>query len=695
MMIKARENEKKRAGNTCGCGCEAKEAIQKPGVACGCEDDDDDDDEGNGGCGCEHHHHCDEDDGGGHEHHHHHCDDDGGCGHDHGISLHCGCGCEDEEEEGDRKTRILRFIVGGGLFALGMIVKFPVLLYVAYVVFGYDVLWRAVKNISRGKVFDENFLMALATIGALALGDTPEAVFVMAFYQLGEFFQDLAVDKSKSSIESLMAIRPDFARRLDGTEVAPEEIALGESFVVRPGERIPLDGLVLDGTAWLDTAAVTGESVPRQVHPGDEVVSGCVATDGSLTLKALRPFGESTVMRILKMTQDASEHKSRAERFITRFARVYTPAVVMGAVALALIPSLITGNPGLWVGRALTFLVISCPCALVLSVPLSVFSGIGEASRSGVLVKSGQDLEALQEIEILAMDKTGTLTEGVFGVREVVAAAGGDKDRVLRLAARAESGSNHPIARALWAAGGQPDPEPGIREISGRGVEVMLDGKRVLAGNRRLLAENNIAVTTEVRPGTQVNVAEDGVYVGTVYLEDTIRRDVPEALALLRKCGVKRFVMLSGDAQATADRVAQSLGIDEAFGELLPQDKAERIRELKQSGQTVAYAGDGINDAPSLALADVGVAMGGVGSDAAMEAADVVVMQDDLRSLATGMQIARGTNRIVKQNVVFALVIKALTMVLGAMGLVGLWAASFADVGVALLAILNAMRKKH
>lgn len=599
------------------------------------------------------------------------------------------------EEETNLAPTLLRFGIGAALFAAGLLTDWTVLLFASYLVFGWDVLWQAVRNIAKGKVFDENFLMALATVGAIAIQDVPEAVFVMAFYQFGEFFQRRAVERSRKSIKSLMEIRPDFARRIDGQKTAPEEIAVGDLILVTAGERIPLDGQVVEGRARLDTSAVTGESVPRGVTAGDVVQSGAINTDGVLQIRVTKPFGESTAMRILEMTEKAADKKSKTEEFITRFAKVYTPVVVLAAAALAFLPPLFVGNFSLWFGRALTFLVISCPCALVLSVPLTFFSGIGEASKKGILVKGGSDLQALKDVKTLAFDKTGTLTKGVFEVTEIVPAEGVGEDALLHLAAAAEANSNHPIAKAIVKKRRPETKATSFMEAAGRGILAEIDGRKVLAGNHKLMEEAHIDVPVHGDLGTVVHVAADGKYQGYVVVSDVIREDAAEALKRLKAVGVERFVMLTGDSPAVAGAVGDALGIQEVHGGLLPEDKVSILEKLLTGYGKVAFAGDGINDAPVLARADVGIAMGGIGSDAAMEAADVVIMQDSLEKISDGIVIARNTDKIVNQNIYFALIVKAVVLVLGALGFATMWAAVFADVGVAFLAILNAMRKKQ
>ena len=570
-----------------------------------------------------------------------------------------------------------------------------------YAVVGWDVLWRAVRNIAHGQVFDENFLMALATIGALAIGEYPEAVFVMLFYQVGEWFQSYAVNRSRTSIAALMDIRPDYANiEVDGQlqQVDPEEVSVGDSIVIKAGERIPLDGVVLEGTSTLDTAALTGESLPRQVQPGDDVVSGCVNLSGLLKVQVTKAFEESTVSKILDLVENASSKKAKAEHFITRFARYYTPIVVLAAVALALLPPLFTQVSWLdSIQRALNFLVVSCPCALVISVPLSFFGGIGGASRAGILVKGGNYLEVLAKTEIVVFDKTGTLTQGVFNVT-AIHPDHCDQSQLLELAALAEASSDHPISRSLLEAWGQlPDRSrvTQAEELSGRGVRAMVDGKVICAGNDKLMDEIGVTWHPCHHVGTTVHVAADGVYLGHIVISDQVKPDAQQAITALKAAGVRKTVMLTGDAKQVGEAVAAQLGLDEVHTQLLPTDKVDRVegllKEVSPKG-ALAFVGDGINDAPVLSRADVGIAMGALGSDAAIEAADIVLMDDKPSKLAQAIAIARRTLAIVRQNIVFALGVKLLVLVLSALGLANLWEAVFADVGVSVIAILNAMR---
>lgn len=571
-----------------------------------------------------------------------------------------------------------------------------------YALIGWDILWKAVRNIKNGQVFDENFLMALATVGAFGCGEYREGVAVMLFYQVGELFQSVAVSRSRASIAQLMDIRPDSANvERDGQVVTvdPEEVAVDEIIVIRAGERVPLDGTVVEGASALDTAALTGESMPRDVAAGDEVVSGCVNLSGLLRVKVSRPFGQSTVAKILDLVENSAAKKAKAEHFITKFARYYTPAVVLCAVALAVLPPLVgLGAWRTWVLRALNFLVVSCPCALVISIPLSFFGGIGGASRQGILVKGGNYLEALAKADTVVFDKTGTLTQGRFAVTEV-SPVGMSEQELLELATQAEQFSTHPIARSILTAwGGTPDRDrvAQVEELAGRGLRVQVDGKTVLAGNERLMTENGIVLPEQpAAPGTVIHLALEGQYAGRLIIADQLKPGAKEAIQALKAAGVGRTVMLTGDSEAAGQAAAQELGLDQVYAQLLPGDKVDRVEALlkeKAPGRTLVYVGDGINDAPVLSRADVGVAMGAMGSDAAIEAADVVLMDDDLKKLSRAVAIARKTMTIVKENTIFAIGVKLAVLALSAAGLVGLWWAVFADVGVSVIAILNASR---
>lgn len=578
----------------------------------------------------------------------------------------------------------------------------PVLYLIPYGIIGWDVLWRAIRNIKNGQVFDENFLMAVATVGAFGCGEYPEAVAVMLFYQVGELFQSVAVDRSRKSIAALMDIRPDYANiERDGelVQVDPEEVAVGDTIIVKAGERVPLDGTVLEGTSSLDTAALTGESLPRDVQAGDEVVSGCVNLTGVLHVKVNKPFGESTVAKILDLVENSSSKKAKAENFITKFARYYTPAVVFAALALAALPPLLGMGPWLmWVQRALNFLVVSCPCALVISIPLSFFGGIGGASKQGILVKGGNYLEALAQAGIVVFDKTGTLTKGSFEVTAVHPQQVSEGE-LLELAALAERFSDHPISRSIQAACQfAPDPNrvTDAKEIAGHGVRAVVDGKTVLAGNQKLMDQFHIPFEDACHHvGTIIHVAVDGVYMGHIVISDQVKEGAKETLRDLKAAGVRKTVMLTGDSQAVGQAVAGQLGLDEVHAELLPGDKVDQVERLLQSKgskEQLVFVGDGINDAPVLSRADIGVAMGAMGSDAAIEAADIVLMDDDLKKLPVAVRIARKTLRIVRENIVFALAVKFLVLILSALGVANMWWAVFADVGVSVIAILNSMR---
>ncbi len=578
----------------------------------------------------------------------------------------------------------------------------PVLYLIPYGIIGWDVLWRAIRNIKNGQVFDENFLMSVATVGAFGCGEYPEAVAVMLFYQVGELFQSVAVDRSRKSISALMDIRPDYAnmeRNGELVQVDPEEVSVGDVIVVKAGERVPLDGTVLEGTSSLDTAALTGESLPRDVQAGDEVVSGCVNLTGVLHVKVNKPFGESTVAKILDLVENSSSKKAKAENFITKFARYYTPAVVFAALALAALPPLLGMGPWLmWMQRALNFLVVSCPCALVISIPLSFFGGIGGASKQGILVKGGNYLEALAQAGIVVFDKTGTLTKGTFEVTAVHPQQVGEGE-LLELAALAERFSDHPISRSIQAAcQSAPDPNrvTDAKEIAGHGVRAVVDGKTVLAGNQKLMDQFHIPFEdTCHHVGTIIHVAVDGVYMGHIVISDQVKEGAKETLRDLKAAGMRKTVMLTGDSQAVGQAVARQLGLDEVHAELLPGDKVDQVERLLQSKgpkEQLVFVGDGINDAPVLSRADIGVAMGAMGSDAAIEAADIVLMDDDLKKLPVAVRIARKTLCIVRENIVFALAVKFLVLILSAVGVANMWWAVFADVGVSVIAILNSMR---
>ncbi len=572
---------------------------------------------------------------------------------------------------------------------------------VPYLLIGYDIIWKAARNIRHGQVFDENFLMMIATFGAFGVGEYSEALAVMLFYQVGELFQNYAVSRSRQSITEMMNICPEYANlEEDGRliQVDPDDVEPGMVIVVKAGERIPLDGMVIEGESMIDTAALTGESVPRRAAAGDEVISGCVNGSGTLKVQVSKAFEDSTVAKILELVENAGSKKAKVENFITRFARYYTPVVTVGAAVLAVVlPLVFGGSWGEWVQRACIFLVISCPCALVISVPLGFFGGIGAASKIGVLVKGSNFLEAVAEMTTIVFDKTGTLTKGEFKVAKVVAAGRGEEE-VLRLAAYSEGYSSHPVSNSIKAAYGKPLDLEEVREakeIAGQGIRAKVNGSIVLAGNGKLMEENGISYPPCEEIGTVVYVACDGELAGTIVISDQVKEGAGEAIREMKKVGVKKTVMLSGDRQAAAQAVAKELGLDEVHAQLLPGDKVKWVEKLlkkQPKGQRLAFVGDGINDAPVLTRADIGIAMGSMGSDAAIEAADVVLMDDDVRKIASVVKISRKTLRIVKQNIVFALGVKALVLVLGAFGMANMWEAVFADVGVSVIAILNAMR---
>ena len=607
-----------------------------------------------------------------------------------------------------QKRMRLRIVAALALFAAAFVVErllspHPAVclaLYVApYLTVGYDVLKKAWANLRHGQAFDESLLMAIATVAAFAIGEYPEATAVMLFYQVGELFQSVAVGRARASIGELMAIAPDFARvetEHGVEEVGPEDVAVGSVLVVRAGDRVALDGVVLSGESWLDTSALTGEAVPRRVAAGDAVYSGCVNGAGTLRVQTTKAYEDSTVARVLELVENASEKKARLEQFITRFAHVYTPAVTIAAALLALVPPLVLHQGfGEWVRRACVFLIVSCPCALVISVPLGFFGGVGAASRIGVLVKGGNYLEAVAACDAFVFDKTGTLTRGEFRVARAIPASGVDERTLLCAAAYAEASSTHPIARSVLAAYDEELDRARLTdesELSGLGMRAVWDGEELLAGNDKLMARRGVAYEPCRENGTLVYVARGGTYLGCLVIADTVKDGAAEALRALKEAGVKRTVMLSGDRAGAAQAVADALGVDEVHAELLPADKVARLEELLARGGGTAFVGDGINDAPSLMRADVGVAMGSLGSDAAIEAADIVLMDDDLRKLAAVVRIGRKTMRIVRENVAFALAVKFAVLVLGALGWATMWLAVFGDVGVTVLAVLNSMR---
>lgn len=578
---------------------------------------------------------------------------------------------------------------------------------IPYLIIGYDILKKAFLGIIHGEVFDENFLMAIATVGAMVLGEYKEASAVMLFYQVGELFQSYAVGKSRKNITALMDIRPDYANiEKDGKleQVDPDDVQIGTVIVVQPGEKVPIDGKVVEGASSLNTSALTGESVPREVHVGDEIISGCVNLNGLIKIETTKEFGESTVSKILDLVENSSMKKSRSENFITRFAKYYTPAVCIAALALAVLPPLVNmimGNPAAWskwIIRALTTLVISCPCALVISIPLSFFGGIGGASAKGILVKGSNYLEALSYTKYVVCDKTGTLTKGVFQVTEIHPEGGMSEADLLEKAALVESYSNHPISKSLKEAYGKEIDNNRVtdaKEISGHGVSAVVDGQEVAAGNVKLMKQMNIQAAVPTSVGTEIHVAVDGKYAGYILISDVVKPNAKEAISGLKAAGVEKVVMLTGDAKKVADAVGSELGVDEVRSELLPGDKVDEVEKLiaaKGEKEKLAFVGDGINDAPVLSRADIGIAMGALGSDAAIEAADIVLMDDDPAKIATAMKISKKTLRIVHQNIVFALVVKFACLALGAVGFVNMWWAIFADVGVMILAVLNATR---
>lgn len=601
---------------------------------------------------------------------------------------------------------LVALMITSKLVQLNKWVEF-VLFLVPYLIIGYDILKKAIKGIAKGQVFDENFLMAVATIGAVALGDFAEGAAVMLFYQIGELFQSVAVGKSRRNITSLMDIRPDYANvEVDGKleKVDPDDVKIGTDIIVNPGEKVPIDGVVVSGESTLNTSALTGESVPRSVKSGDEIISGCINLTGVLRIKTSKEFGDSTVSKILDLVENSSMKKSKSENFITKFARYYTPAVCGGALVLAVLPPIIrmimgeSAMWGDWITRALTFLVISCPCALVISIPLSFFAGIGCASANGVLVKGSNYLEALSDTQYIVFDKTGTLTKGVFEVTGIYPANGFDESTIVGLASYAESASNHPISISLKKYFGKEikrDSVSDIEEIAGHGVSAVVNGHKVYAGNIKLMHKENIAVDAEHNEGTVVYVSCDGVYAGCIVISDVVKDNSKKAIANLKKSGIDKTVMLTGDSKETAKRVAENLGLDEYHAELLPADKVEWVEKLlgeKSPEKKLAFVGDGINDAPVLSRADIGIAMGALGSDAAIEAADIVLMDDDPSKIALARKISVHTLKIVKENIWFALIVKAVCLVLGALGIANMWIAIFADVGVMVLAVLNAIR---
>ena len=606
------------------------------------------------------------------------------------------------------KKRARKIVIALVLFVIALLIPFPykwinnVIFIASYLIVGLEIVLKAIRNITRGKVFDENFLMAIATIGAFGIGEFPEAVAVMLFYQVGELFQSYAVDKSRKSISSLMDIRPDYAnvkKENEVLKVSPEEVKIGELIVVKPEEKVPLDGVIEEGKSMLDTSSLTGESMPQDVSVGDSVLSGCINKSGLLTIKVTKEFGESTVSKILDLVENASSKKSKSENFITKFAKYYTPAVVIIAVLLAIVPPIIIKDAVFtdWLYRALTFLVVSCPCALVISIPLGFFGGIGGASKKGILVKGSNYLEALAQTEIVVFDKTGTLTEGIFEVQKIEA-VDIEKEELLELAAYTENHSNHPISLSVKDAYKNKIDMKKItetEEIAGLGVKAVIDGKKVLVGNDKLMVESGIEYKKSTDIGTILYVAIDNKFAGYIVIADKIKGDSKKTIEILKENNIKKTVMLTGDKKQVGEHVADILGLDEVYTELLPDGKVKKVEELlKQKSEKgkLVFVGDGINDAPVLALADIGIAMGGLGSDAAIEAADVVIMTDEPSKIGNAIQISKKTMRIVRENIIFSLVVKIAVLILTACGLSTMWEAVFADVGVSIIAILNSLR---
>ena len=615
------------------------------------------------------------------------------------------------------KKKCIKILIALILFILAMAIKFENvwinngIFIISYIIVGFEILRKAVRNIFRGKVFDENFLMSIATIGAFAIGEYPEAVAVMLFYQVGELFQSYAVDKSRKSISSLMDIRPDYAnvyRNGNIEKINPADVKVGEIIVIKPGEKVPLDGHIIEGNTSLDTKALTGEALPREAKVGEEVLSGCINLNGTIKVEVSKEFGESTVSKILDLVENASSKKAKSENFITKFAEYYTPVVVTIALALAIIPPFVMQNQEFsdWLYRALSFLVVSCPCALVISVPLSFFAGIGGASKMGILIKGGNYLEALSKTGIAVFDKTGTLTEGTFEVKKVKTIGNEEntkvsKEELLKIAAYAEYYSNHPISKSVKKAYSKEIDEKQIinsQELSGLGIEAEIEGKNVLVGNEKLMKEKNIQYEKTNEIGTVLYIAIDGKYVGYILIADTIKKDAKYTIDTLKKNNIKQTVMLTGDRKEVGEAVAKEIGLDKVYTELLPDGKVEKVEELlkeKSSAGKLAFVGDGINDAPVLAISDIGIAMGGLGSDSAIEAADVVIMTDEPSKIIDAIKLSKKTMRIVKENIIFAIAVKVAVLVLAAFGISTMWQAVFADVGVSILAILNALRILH
>lgn len=619
---------------------------------------------------------------------HNHSQDD----HSHGYEL-------------DTKAYFVRIIISILLIAVDFLIKMPsfistIILVIAYIIVGYEILIQAIKNIARGQIFDENFLMGFASLGAFLIGERIEAIAVLVFYGVGEILQDMAVNRSKTNIAKLMDIRPDYANvEIDGEilTVSPDEVNVEDIILVKPGEKIPLDGVVISGRSYVDTKALTGESVPVEVFEGKEVLSGSINESGVIRIKVIKTYGESTVSKILDLVENASGKKAESEKFITKFARYYTPIVVFLALGVAIFPPLLGyGSFNLWIIRALSFLIISCPCALVISIPLSFFGGIGGSARHGILVKGGNYLDAINEIDVLVFDKTGTLTEGVFQVTDIVTEENVSKEELIKLAAIAENKSNHPIAKSIMEYYGKEIEEADeISERAGYGIIAKFKEDTILAGNGKLMEEDKIKYSVSNKVGSIIHIAKNNEYLGHIIVSDKIRDNVPNTISNLHKLGIKETIMLTGDSKSKADEIGKVAGIDKIYSELLPQDKVsifDKIKSEKKTKGKIAFIGDGINDAPVLAGADVGIAMGGIGSDAAIEAADVVFMHDDFSSILTAIKISKKTRKIVAENIVFALGVKIIIMILAFFGITSIWFAIFADVGVALIALLNATR---
>ena len=606
------------------------------------------------------------------------------------------------------KKKLYKIIISAILFIIALIVPFQniwinrVIYLISYIIVGFEILKKAVRNIKRGKVFDENFLMSVATIGAFAIQEFPEAVAVMLFYQIGELFQDYAVDKSRKSISDLMDLRPDYANVLrNGKEekIDPDDVKIDEIIIVKPGEKVPLDGVVLEGNSFIDSKALTGEPKPRRVAESDEILSGCINLEGILKIRVKKEYDESTVSKILELVENASSKKSKSEKFITKFAKYYTPIVVIIAIFLALIPPLIIKNATFsdWLYRALSFLVVSCPCALVISIPLSFFGGIGGASKNGILIKGSNYLEALSNLETVVFDKTGTLTEGVFKVQKINSIGISDED-LLEIAAYAEWYSNHPIAKSVkqeYSKNVEEVKIKNVKEITGKGILASIDEKQVLIGNEKLMQEYNINYEKSKEVGTILYIAIDNVFSGTILISDKIKDDSVKCIELIKTNGIKQTIMLTGDKKEIAENISKELGIDTVHSELLPDEKVKKMEELlknKTQNKKIAFVGDGINDAPVLALADIGIAMGGLGSDSAIEAADIVIMTDEPSKISIAIKISKKTMKIVRENIIFAITIKIIVLILSALGIATMWEAVFADVGVAIIAILNSLR---